>query len=176
VGCLVEANISEKYGVCIFSTESGALERWRMRDRTLLRNVGFYQPVHSDLTQKNINMKMTVFWVISQYSLVKVSRSIRGACCLHHQGDHLDNGGLTAHEDSHQRFQVTSLSRVVLLKSIHPSTRMEQLQKWPKCFPTNFMLVSSTEICQHVLTFDQIGLQQQQQRALYMQIFVFSIL
>jgi hypothetical protein len=32
-------------------------------------------------------MKMTVFWVVAPYSLVKVYRRFRRVCCLHHQGD-----------------------------------------------------------------------------------------
>jgi hypothetical protein len=33
------------------------------------------------------SMKMTVFWVVAPCSLVEVYRRLRGACCLHHQGD-----------------------------------------------------------------------------------------
>jgi hypothetical protein len=32
-------------------------------------------------------MKMAVFWVVAQCSLVEVFQRFRGACCLHHQGD-----------------------------------------------------------------------------------------
>jgi hypothetical protein len=32
-------------------------------------------------------MKMAVFWVVAQCSLVEVYQRFRGPCCLHHQGD-----------------------------------------------------------------------------------------
>jgi hypothetical protein len=32
-------------------------------------------------------VKMAVFWVVAQCSLVEVYRRFRGACCLYHQGD-----------------------------------------------------------------------------------------
>jgi hypothetical protein len=34
------------------------------------------------------SMKMTVFWFAAPRSLVEIYRLFRGACCLHHQGDH----------------------------------------------------------------------------------------
>jgi hypothetical protein len=34
-----------------------------------------------------IKMKMAVFWVVAPCNLVEGYRRLRGACCLHHQGD-----------------------------------------------------------------------------------------
>jgi hypothetical protein len=33
---------------------------------------------------------MAVFWVVAPCSLVEVSLRLRGDCCLHHQGDDLN--------------------------------------------------------------------------------------
>jgi hypothetical protein len=38
-------------------------------------------------------MKMTVFWVAAQCSLVEVYQRFRSVCCLHHQGDRTRAGG-----------------------------------------------------------------------------------
>jgi hypothetical protein len=38
-------------------------------------------------------MKMAVFSVVAPCSLVEVYRSLRGACCLHHQGDEGSDDG-----------------------------------------------------------------------------------
>jgi hypothetical protein len=36
---------------------------------------------------------MAVFWVVVPCRLVEVYHRFRGPCCLHHQGDHPDDGG-----------------------------------------------------------------------------------
>jgi hypothetical protein len=47
-------------------------------------NVIFLEQEYKDLCF----LKMAVFWVIVPCSLVQAYRHFRGACCLHHQGDH----------------------------------------------------------------------------------------
>jgi hypothetical protein len=37
-------------------------------------------------------VKMAVFWVVVQCSVVKVFRRFRGDCCLHHQGEENSSG------------------------------------------------------------------------------------
>jgi hypothetical protein len=37
--------------------------------------------------ERLLQMKMAVFWVIAPCSLVEIYQSVRGPCCLHHQGD-----------------------------------------------------------------------------------------
>jgi hypothetical protein len=34
------------------------------------------------------SIKMSVFWIVAPCILVEVFRRFKGACCLHHQGDH----------------------------------------------------------------------------------------
>jgi hypothetical protein len=42
------------------------------------------------------SMKMADFWVVAPCSLVEVYQRFRGPCCLHHQGNRLDDGDHTA--------------------------------------------------------------------------------
>jgi hypothetical protein len=44
-------------------------------------------------------MKMAVFWVVAQCSLVEVYQRFRGACCLHHQS--YQTARCNNREDSH---------------------------------------------------------------------------
>jgi hypothetical protein len=37
--------------------------------------------------QQSVFKKIAVFWVVALCSLVEVYQSLKGACCLHHQGD-----------------------------------------------------------------------------------------
>jgi hypothetical protein len=36
--------------------------------------------------EKQVGVKMTIFWDVAPYSLVEIDGRFRGACCLHHQG------------------------------------------------------------------------------------------
>jgi hypothetical protein len=38
-------------------------------------------------TKVNVFLKMAVFWVVAQYSLIEVYQHLGGSCCLHFQGD-----------------------------------------------------------------------------------------
>jgi hypothetical protein len=37
-------------------------------------------------------MKVSVFWILAPCSLVEIHWRFRGVCCLHHLGDHPDDG------------------------------------------------------------------------------------
>jgi hypothetical protein len=40
-----------------------------------------------------VGMKLAIFWVVAPCSLVEVYRRLRGAYCLHYQGDRPDDEG-----------------------------------------------------------------------------------
>jgi hypothetical protein len=64
-----------------FSPEDG--------DRMFLRNVGIYRRVHTAPKPRRTtsSLNMTIFWDVTPCSLVDTDRCLRGAYCLHHQGD-----------------------------------------------------------------------------------------
>jgi hypothetical protein len=60
---LVKGIILEKHAVSIFGPEDGG--------STLLRNIGFYHPVHTALEpRRSYVLKMGVFWVVAPCRLV----------------------------------------------------------------------------------------------------------
>jgi hypothetical protein len=64
-------------------------------------------------------MKMAVFWIVAPRSLAEFYRLIRGAYCLHHQGDDSgDHLGVTTHKLA--IFRILEYSRLAVVKAAIP--------------------------------------------------------
>jgi hypothetical protein len=84
---------------CLFMTVMSVIEHFLVKNWTIL----CYRNTHCVLVRFHVlmavSMKMTVFCDVAPCSLVEVYWSFRGSCCLHHQGDHPDDGGSNIPED-----------------------------------------------------------------------------
>jgi hypothetical protein len=40
--------------------------------------------------ETSYQLRMTVFWRVAPYSLTDIYQNLKGACCLHHRGYHMD--------------------------------------------------------------------------------------
>jgi hypothetical protein len=67
----------------------------RAHARTLTETETFSVYAFFICGNKNVLVKITVFWDVAPCSLVEVYRRFRGTCCLHHQGDHLIDGDVS---------------------------------------------------------------------------------
>jgi hypothetical protein len=60
------------------------------------------------------SMKMIVFWDVASCSLVEIGRRLRGACCLHHQGDRQFIPHCTAQHPIRQSSSIRTCAHVIL--------------------------------------------------------------
>jgi hypothetical protein len=49
---------------------------------------------------------MTAFWSMVPYSLIKIDWHFKGAYCLHHQGDHPDDGDKTQYHENLMSYNI----------------------------------------------------------------------
>jgi hypothetical protein len=68
------------------------LKKYTSQSHFSKRYAGTWQVI-AKITKSN-TVKMAIFWVVAPCSVIEVYRRFRGACCLHHQGNHCpDDGG-----------------------------------------------------------------------------------